>query len=137
MLNVAVLGSGAVGLLYGSFKFSMFDYYAYILLYLQQHNLIGGRLKEAEIYEKAPLHVHFIMRSDYELCSRSGFRIESADGDVNFNPEQLSLYSYDQLFANLSSNPLGRIDWLICALKSTAFGSDESRGNYPILIAGG
>lgn len=92
-------------------------------------NNSGGRLLEAEIFQCAPLNVHFVLRHDYNSCSRHGFRIISDDGNVQFSPQQLNshVHNFEALLTHSSSRPLDHLDWIICALKSTAFNSEKSR----------
>eukprot|EP01035_Chromulina_nebulosa_P016632 gene16632-22052_t len=112
-IKVAIVGCGAVGLLY------------------------GGRLLEAELFQCAPLNVHFVLRQDYNYCSRKGFRILSEDGNVDFNPQQIkeNLHNFEALLSSSLSHPLGRVDWIICALKSTAFNSEKSRNSIKAIVS--
>ena len=89
----------------------------------------GGRLLEAEIFQCAPINIHFVLRHDYNCCSRHGFRIISDDGNVQFNPQQLNshVHNFEDLLTSSLPRPLDRMDWIICALKSTAFNSEKSR----------
>ena len=89
----------------------------------------GGRLLEAELFQYAPLNVHLILRQDFNYCSRKGFRILSEDGNVDFSPQQIkeNLHNFEDLLSSSLSHPLGHVDWIICALKSTAFNSEKSR----------
>ena len=84
---------------------------------------------EAELFQCAPLNVHLILRNDYNYCLRKGFRILSEDGNVFFTPKQIKdhLHSYEDLMSSSLPRPLGQVDWIICALKSTAFNSEKSR----------
>lgn len=59
--------------------------------------------------------VHFLMRRDYEAVSSGGLRITSADGD--FTLERPSVAR--------SSEQIGPVDWVICALKATSI--EEAR----------
>ena len=54
--------------------------------------------------------VHFLMRRDYEAVSSGGLRIKSADGD----------FTLDRPSVARSSDQIGPVDWVICALKATS-----------------
>lgn len=125
-IKVAIVGCGAVGLLYGNLISILFDIISYFIISTINS---GGRLLEAELFQCAPLNVHFVLRQDYNYCSRKGFRILSEDGNVDFNPQQIkeNLHNFEALLSSSLSHPLGRVDWIICALKSTAFNSEKSR----------
>ena len=54
--------------------------------------------------------VCFLMRSDYEAATARGVRLSSAEGDVTLS----------RPWAVRSASEIGAVDWVICALKSTA-----------------
>ena len=90
MSTVVVVGSGAVGMQYGS------------------------RLLEAELFGKAITSTtHFLMRSDYERVERNGWLLKSHDGDRLFSPDLIR----GRIHRKTSTLPV-QVDWIICALKS-------------------
>lgn len=64
----------------------------------------GARLAEAGH------DVHFLMRRDYHAVSISGLNITSPDGDIRLSHPKIAR----------SSNEIGPVDWVICALKATS-----------------
>jgi 2-dehydropantoate 2-reductase len=60
--------------------------------------------------------VHFLLRRDLEAVRRSGMRIYSKDGDFELRD------------VNVAASPvnIGRVDWVICALKATALEDAEA-----------
>lgn len=54
--------------------------------------------------------VCFLMRSDYDAATARGVRLSSAEGDVTLS----------RPWAVRSASEIGAVDWVICALKSTA-----------------
>ena len=69
----------------------------------------GARLAEAGHV------VHFLMRRDYEAVAARGLRIESVDGDLHLDRPPIAR----------SSEAIGPVDWVLCALKATAI--EEAR----------
>ena len=69
----------------------------------------GARLAQAEH------EVHFLMRRDYEAVSRDGLNVRSKDGD----------FRLDNPLVHGASAEIGPVDWVLCALKSTAI--DEAQ----------
>ncbi|MEI7925747.1 MAG: 2-dehydropantoate 2-reductase [Chloroflexota bacterium] len=69
----------------------------------------GARLAEAGH------EVHFLMRRDYDAVAAGGLRIESVDGDLVLPHPHIAR----------SSEEIGPVDWVICALKATAI--EETR----------
>ena len=66
---------------------------------------VGARLAEA-----GEVDVCFLMRSDYEMAMQRGVKAESPQGNVQVkNP-----------WAVRSATEIGKVDWVICALKTTA-----------------
>ncbi len=59
--------------------------------------------------------VRFLMRRDYDAVASSGLRIESVDGDFALNSPSIAR----------SSEQIGPVDWVICALKATSI--DDAR----------
>jgi 2-dehydropantoate 2-reductase len=101
--TVVIVGSGAVGLLYGC------------------------RLLEAEIdITRCKTETHFICRRDFNHCSVHGIRLKSPDGDFYSGKEPNLL---KRIHRNSSSIPIpyGGVDWIICAVKSYSLqDSDDS-----------
>jgi 2-dehydropantoate 2-reductase len=64
----------------------------------------GGRLTQAGH------DVRFLMRRDYDAVKRNGLTVASVDGD----------FRIEQPFVARSSEEIGEVDWLVCALKATA-----------------
>lgn len=64
----------------------------------------GARLAEAGH------DVRFLMRRDYEAVRESGLWVTSPDGDITLSNPTITLDSKD----------IGPVDWVICALKTTA-----------------
>ena len=91
--NVAVFGSGALGLLY------------------------GGRLQEG-----GGANVHFLCRRDYDRLQSSGFKIISKDGDYSYR-DSGSKSSVFHNCASSVRKSTGEIDFLILALKSYSLSS--------------
>jgi len=55
-------------------------------------------------------NVHFLMRRDYQAVRMAGLKVTSPDGDFTLiNPT-----------ITLSSEEIGSVDWVICALKATS-----------------
>ncbi len=69
----------------------------------------GARLAEAGH------DVHFLMRRDYDAVAVGGLRIESKDGD----------FALDRPAIARTSDAIGPVDWVLCALKATAI--EEAR----------
>lgn len=59
--------------------------------------------------------VHFLMRSDFEAVKANGLTVHSKDGDVHL----------DAPLVHRSSEEIGPVDWVLCALKATAI--EEAR----------
>lgn len=99
--TVVIVGSGAVGLLYGS------------------------RLLEAEIgITRSTTETHFICRRDYNHCSVHGIRLKSPDGDF-YSGKEADLLK--RIHRNSSSIPVPSmgVDWIICAVKSYSLQDSE------------
>lgn len=64
----------------------------------------GGRLAEAGH------EVSFLMRRDYLAVRKSGLKITSPDGDFTLTHPTIAL----------SSDEIGPVDWVLCALKATS-----------------
>ena len=64
----------------------------------------GARLAEAGH------EVHFLLRSDYEAVAANGLHVESIDGDIDLERPLIAR----------SSDAIGHVDWVVCALKATA-----------------
>jgi len=60
--------------------------------------------------------VHFLMRRDYEAVSTGGLRVTSIAGD--FTLEHPSIMR--------SSEEIGPVDWVICALKATSIADAQT-----------
>lgn len=99
--TVVIVGSGAVGLLYGC------------------------RLLEAEIgITRCTTETHFICRRDYSHCSVHGIRLKSPDGDF-YSGKEADLLK--RIHRNSSSIPVPSmgVDWIICAVKSYSLQDSE------------
>lgn len=71
----------------------------------------GGRLWETDAYD-----VKFYMRGEhYEKSSTEGLNITSVDGDIFIPPENLQAFT--------DTKDIGKVDWVIVALKSFALDS--------------
>lgn len=101
--TVVIVGSGAVGLLYGC------------------------RLLEAEIgMKRSKTETHFICRRDFNHCSVHGIRLKSPDGDFYSGKDAEML---KRIHKNSSSIPIPSmgVDWIVCAVKSYSLqGSEDS-----------
>jgi 2-dehydropantoate 2-reductase len=64
----------------------------------------GARLAEAGH------EVHFLLRSAYDAVAANGLHIESVDGDIDLDAPSIAR----------TSEEIGSVDWVICALKATA-----------------
>src|SRR5262249_17819211 len=64
----------------------------------------GGRLAERGH------DVHFLMRRDYDAVRQNGLRVTSPDGDFFVEAPNVAR----------SSEEIGAVDWVICALKATS-----------------
>ncbi len=64
----------------------------------------GARLAEAGH------DVTFLLRRDYEAVAAGGLRVESIDGDFTLDAPSIAR----------TSEEIGTVDWVICALKATA-----------------
>jgi len=69
----------------------------------------GARLAEAGH------DVRFLMRRDYQAVRDGGLRITSPDGDFTLTHPMIAL----------SSEDIGPVDWVICALKATSIGEAQ------------
>jgi 2-dehydropantoate 2-reductase len=99
--TVVIVGSGAVGLLYGC------------------------RLLEAEIgATRSKTETHFICRRDFSHCSVHGIRLKSPDGDF-YSGKEANLLK--RIHRNSSSIPVPSmgVDWIICAVKSYSLQDSE------------
>lgn len=67
----------------------------------------GGRLAEAGH------DVSFLMRRDYDAVKRDGLTVHSVDGDFHLESPSIAR----------SSDEIGAVDWLLCALKATSLES--------------
>ncbi len=54
--------------------------------------------------------VHFLMRRDFDTAVKNGLSVESKDGD----------FRIDKPLVHRTSREIGEVDWVVCALKSTA-----------------
>jgi 2-dehydropantoate 2-reductase len=70
----------------------------------------GGRLAQAGH------EVRFLLRRDYDAVRSNGLTVESVDGD----------FRLDKPIVASTSNEIGEVDWLICALKATAIGEMQA-----------
>ena len=71
----------------------------------------GARLHETNLY-----NVIFFMRGDhYKVSKRCGLKVTSIDDDVFIPPDQLQAYN--------KIEDIGKVDWVILALKSTGISS--------------
>ena len=77
----------------------------------------GGRLAEAGH------DVRFLMRRDYQAVQRGGLRFTSPDGDFTLAHPTVTL----------SSEDIGPVDWVICALKATSI--EEARELVRLCVA--
>jgi 2-dehydropantoate 2-reductase len=104
-----VVGSGAVGLLYGS-----------RLLEAEQ---------EAVIYET---ETHFICRRDFDHCSTYGIRMDSPDGNYfsGIGPRVASRIHKDSTSICI---PARGVDWIICAVKSYSLNNQEGNSFRALL----
>jgi 2-dehydropantoate 2-reductase len=99
--SVVIVGSGAVGLSYGS------------------------RLLEAEQGGTTELlDVHFILRRDFEHIQTHGIRMKSPDGDY-FSGNGRNLQRKLHKDSSTIVIPASGIDWLICAVKSYSIEGSE------------
>ena len=80
--RIAIIGAGAIGLYYGA--------------------RLVARGED----------VHFLLRSDYDVVSREGIRVESVDGDLHVHPVQVYR----------TPEEMGPMDWVLVAWKATANG---------------
>lgn len=97
-INLAVLGTGAVGLYY------------------------GGRLLESELLNSSKINVKFIARNYYKACNDLGFSITSIDGDKVFTPYDVKKKFYNDPVSLLNSykDNNSTVDWIIVTIKSYA-----------------
>jgi len=70
----------------------------------------GGRLAEAGH------DVRFLMRRDYDAVRNGGLTVTSPDGD----------FRIEKPFVARSSEALGEVDWVVCALKATSLAGAEA-----------
>ena len=104
-----VVGSGAVGLLYGS------------------------RLLEAEQEAvKCETETHFICRRDFDHCSSYGIRMNSPDGDY-FSGTGSSVASRIHKDWSTICIPARGVDWIICAVKSYSL-LDQEGNSFRALL---
>lgn len=98
--NVVVIGSGAVGLLY------------------------GGRLLEKEISTQNDINVQFICRRDYNYIQNHGFQIRSPKGNFLYKENPLvGTDSNKKSKFHMTSDSIeckDEVDWIILAAKSYA-----------------
>ena len=105
-MNVAIVGSGAVGGYYGSRLH-------------QKHKVIS---KESS---SSGVGVKFYMRNDhFKHCSKHGLEIKSVDGDFHIPPDELQLYDDTQ--------KMGSFDWILISIKNS-FLEDIPRLIDPLL----
>jgi hypothetical protein len=89
--SVAIIGSGAIG-----------GYY-------------GARLWQAGH------DVHFVMRSDLDVCRREGYTLSSIGGNLHIPAAQLQLYDSQTIIANHNNVTTAIImDWVLVCVKSTS-----------------
>jgi len=60
--------------------------------------------------------VHFVMRRDFDAVRERGLTVRSKDGDFHL----------DAPLVHLAADEVGPVDWVLCALKSTAI--EDARG---------
>jgi 2-dehydropantoate 2-reductase len=104
-----VVGSGAVGLLYGS------------------------RLLEAERETvRCETETHFICRRDFDHCSAYGIRMDSPDGNYfsGIGPSVASRIHKDYTSISI---PARGVDWIICAVKSYSLNYQEGNSFRALL----
>lgn len=71
----------------------------------------GARLWESGAYD-----VKFQMRGDhYEMSTQNGLNVTSVQGDIFIPPSELEAYT--------DTNDMGKVDWVVVALKSSALES--------------
>ena len=108
--TVVVVGSGAIGLLYGS------------------------RLLEAEQTDASQeLDVNFIFRRDFNHCSTHGFRVKSPDGDY-YSGKGQNMVGKIHKDSSTIKIPSEGVDWVICAVKSYSL-DDNGSESLKSLIA--
>lgn len=101
--TIVVVGSGAVGLQYGS------------------------RILEKQLLNNnAPISIHFLMRTYYDHVVKQGWALTSADG--YFSTQDSFSRVQNHIHKNTSSLPRN-VDWIVCALKSHALLSKSTDGN--------
>lgn len=104
-----VVGSGAVGLLYGS------------------------RLLEAEQETiRCETETHFICRRDFDHCSTYGIRMDSPDGNY-FIGSAGSIAHRIHKDSSTICIPARGVDWIICAVKSYSLNDQEGNSFRALL----